>query len=163
MPPLFPPCQYNNKELSGFAREPNNEEKQCNQPVATPSIPKFPEVKCSVSDTPSHTPNTLALARHSPCSGFVWAGSPLLTQLPILAGFATACRITSALAEGPELVPYMKMAKMCPTFETNSLGFCDGASYGVKQGPTFLARLQLARQTVSKIKGTAKKAWQAMH
>jgi hypothetical protein len=60
---------------------------------------------------------TLAQARISPCPGFAPAGSPVLTLTAIFGRLGAACRITSTLAEGLELGPYIKMAKMCPTLK----------------------------------------------
>jgi len=65
---------------------------------------------------------TLAQARLSCCSGFAQVGSPLLTLITIFGKLRRSLRTTSTLAKGdPELVPYIKMARMCPIFEPNSL------------------------------------------
>jgi len=54
---------------------------------------------------------TLAQARLSPLIRICSGGSLLLTLITIF----------NSSRDSPELVPYVKMAKICPIFETNSL------------------------------------------
>jgi len=71
--------------------------------------PKFP------FSYPEHvTLPTPAQARLSPCSGFAQAGSPLLTLITIFGKLRRSLNHFNSSRRGPELVPYIKMAKMCP-------------------------------------------------
>jgi len=65
---------------------------------------------------------TPARARLSPCSGFAQAHSPLLTLITIFGRLRRSLpNYYNSSRGGPELDPSIKMAKMCPIFENNSL------------------------------------------
>ena len=53
-----------------------------------------------------------------PAQGFAQASSPLLTLIAIFGRLSNHFKSSRG---GPELVLYIKMSKMCPIFETNSL------------------------------------------
>ena len=57
---------------------------------------------------------TLAQARLSPCSGFAQAGSRLLTLITIFGTLRSLPNHFNSSRGGLELVPYVKIAKMCP-------------------------------------------------
>ena len=65
---------------------------------------------------------TLAQARLSPCSGFAQTG---LLSLALITNFQQAAPQSAESLQleprGPKTGPNIKIAKMCPTFEANSL------------------------------------------